>query len=93
MGFIHVGGYVGRVPPDYERLFARVPALAEAGSPEAAAELRRFLREKGTTAILLDERQPPIYADLFRAVAGEPQRFAGVSLYRLNAAPDRAALR
>ena len=93
MAFIHVGGYVGRVPPDYEQLFARVPELAAEGTPEAADELRRFLEDKRATAIVLDERQPPIYADLFRAVAGEPQRSGGVLLYRLDAGLDAAALR
>jgi hypothetical protein len=84
-------GYVGAFPQNY----ARYPAW---GALHAAtlfgrlgrirpAELRRFIRAKGVSVIVVDPRVDGPWRRLFRAMGAQPIHTGGVVLYRLEPPP------
>ena len=82
------GGYVGAFPESY----ARYPIwnVLLTGGPmtsETPAQLRRFVRDKGVTAIVVDQTIPGDWAGLFGSLGRPAQEVDGVLFYRLAPAP------
>lgn len=79
-------GYVGAFPESYQRFAAWRDLL---GSPfgleggPSRAELRRFIRAKGVTAIVVERDGTGRGRELFRSLGVRPVETGGVLLYRL----------
>jgi len=78
------GGYLGAFPESYMRYPAFRTVLSGQATPEAPAQLRRFIRDKGVTVIVVDERRPGPWRRLFGTLGVEPVQTQGVLLYRLR---------
>jgi hypothetical protein len=83
-GFDMPEGYVSvSVPPE----FSGYPILKTLYDgeliPDADQELRRFLHDKGVTAIVLKDGLVGPWADLFRRIDPQPEGIGGVALYRV----------
>ena len=79
-------GYVGAFPESYVRYRAWRDLLGSPFGREAVppeAELRRFIRAKGVTAIVV-ERTDTRGRELFRSLGVRPVETGGVLLYRLS---------
>jgi hypothetical protein len=79
-------GYVGAFPESYVRYRAWRDLLGSPFGREAVppeAELRRFIRAKGVTAIVV-ERTDTRGRELFRSLGVRPEETGGVLLYRLS---------
>jgi hypothetical protein len=80
-------GYAGNpFPPSYSRYPTWNTLLNGRLTPDYAPELRRFIRDKGVTAIVVDKRARGPWARLFGSLGVRPLDTGGVLLYRL---PDR----
>jgi hypothetical protein len=82
------GGYVGAFPESY----ARYPIwnVLLTGGPmtsESPAQLRRFVRDKQVTAIVVDQTVPGDWAGLFGSLGRPSREIDGVLFYRLEPAP------
>jgi hypothetical protein len=83
-------GYVGAFPESYQRFEAWRDLL---GSPlgregvPSPSELRRFVRAKGVTAIVVERDRPGRGRELFRSLGVRPLETGGVLLYRLGPPP------
>jgi hypothetical protein len=83
-------GYVGAFPESYRRFAAWRDLL---GSPlgrdgvPSPGELRRFIRAKGVTAIVVERDRPGGGRELFRSLGVPPVGIGGVLLYRLAPPP------
>jgi hypothetical protein len=77
-------GYVSVVPPPE---FSRYPILKTLYDgeliPNADAELRRFLRDKGVGAIVVQDGRKGPWADLFGSIDPRPRAVGGVILYQV----------
>jgi hypothetical protein len=90
--FTLASGYAGAYPRSYYRLPTWHTLLTGVLTPDYASQLRRFVSEKGVTAIVVDERVPGPWRKLFGSLSVRPIETGGVLLYRLPAA-DRIAPR
>ncbi len=85
-------GYVSVVPP---REFSSYPILKTLYDgelvPTVDAELRRFLRDKGITAIVVEDGRPGPWSELFSRIDPRPVSIGGVTLYRVPPSILRAA--
>jgi hypothetical protein len=84
-----VGGYLSTAfPAEY----ARYPAweMIKSGQPSGnyRSELRRFVRAKGVTAIVLDKRVTGAWRTLFASLGVRPKDTGGVLLYRIARPAD-----
>jgi hypothetical protein len=81
-------GYVSVVPPPE---FSGYPILKTLYDGQLVAdadrELRRFLHDKGVTAVVVQEGRPGPWGDLFGAIDPEPEAVGGVVLYRVPPEP------
>jgi hypothetical protein len=86
-------GYAGNPFP---RSYSRYPiwnAFISGKLPrDYPRELRRFVRDKGVTAIVVDKRHTGPWRRLFGSLGVRPQDTGGVLLYRLDSRGDRARL-
>lgn len=82
--FRMAGGYVGAFPESYLRYPTWHTLLSGRLTPGYAAELRRFVRDKGVTAVLVDETRPGPWRQLFGTLGVQPRRAGGVLVYRLR---------
>jgi hypothetical protein len=78
------GGYVGAFPESYTRYPAWQMLLSGRLRPGYAAELRRFVRAKGVTVVLVDERYLGPWRRLFESLGVRPERDGGMLVYRLR---------
>jgi hypothetical protein len=85
-------GYAGNpFPPPYTRFATWNTLLTGHTNPDSAAELRRFVRAKGVTAIVVDETMPGPWRRLFGSLGVRPVSRGGVLVYRLGSASGGAA--
>jgi hypothetical protein len=80
-------GYVGAFPESYERYPTWRTLLTGRLGPSYAAELRRFVRDKGVTAVLVQATDEPRWRRLFGTLGVRPRLAGGMLLYRLRPAP------
>jgi hypothetical protein len=77
-------GYVSVVPPPE---FAGQPILKTFYDgdliPGVGGQLRRFLHDKGVTAIVVEDGRPGPWSDVFSAIDPVPVSVGGVTLYRV----------
>jgi hypothetical protein len=79
-------GYAGNpFPPSYARYPTWNTLLSGRLTPDYAAQLRRFVRDKGVTAIVVDKRAPGPWIRLFGSLHVRPVDTGGVLFYRLPA--------
>jgi hypothetical protein len=86
--FEMAAGYVGATPESYTRYRAwRVLSAAPLASPDEVtpAQLRRFVEDKGVTAVVMDRRFGPEWEALLDTLGVRPQEIGGGLLYRLRA--------
>jgi hypothetical protein len=80
-------GYLGNpFPPSYSRYRIWDTFLSGKLTPGYAAQLRRFVRDKQVTAVVVDKRNPGPWTRLFGSLGVRPVDTGGVLLYRLRAA-------
>ena len=79
-------GYLGNpFPPSYSRYPIWDTFLTGRLTPSYATQLRRFVRDKEVTAIVVDKRQPGPWSRLFGSLGVRPVDTGGVLFYRLRA--------
>lgn len=83
-GFRLAGGYVGAFPRSYQRYPAWRMILTGRLGPDYAAELRRFVRDKGVTVVLQDRRYRDEWRELFGTLGVRPRLAGGMLVYRLR---------
>jgi hypothetical protein len=85
LGFKLAGGYLGtRFPSAYTRYPTWTTLASGRLTPDYAAQLRRFVRDKGVTAIVVDKRADGPWRKLFDSLGTRPLDTGGVLLYRLH---------
>jgi hypothetical protein len=87
--FEMAAGYVGAAPESYERYAAwrlLTRPFARIG-PDSAAQLRRFIADKGVTAIVAESDVEPRWRRLFDSLGSQPTTTGGVLIYRLAPPP------
>ena len=79
-------GYAGNpFPPTYTRYPTWNTLLTGRLTPDYAAQLRRFVRDKGVTAVVVDETVPGPWTDSCSGRLGvRPVSTGGVLVYRLT---------
>jgi hypothetical protein len=84
-------GYLGNpFPPSYSR-YPIWDAFLTAELPrDYAGQLRRFVRDKGVTAIVVDKRHPGPWRKLFGTLGERPLDIGGVLFYRLGRVSGRS---
>lgn len=82
--FRMAAGYVGAFPQSYQRYPTWHTLLSGRLSPNYAADLRRFVRDKGVTVILVDSRQRGPWRELFGTLGVPPRQVGGMLVYRLR---------
>ena len=78
------GGYLGAFPESYQRYPTWRTLLTGRLGPGYAAELRRFVRDKGVTAILVQAGDPQPWRRLFGTLGVRPRAAGGMLVYRLR---------
>jgi hypothetical protein len=79
-------GYAGNpFPPSYTRYPTWNTLLTGRLTGDSAAQLRRFVHDKGVTAVVVDETVPGPWRTLFGSLGVRPVSVGGVLLYRLRA--------
>jgi hypothetical protein len=88
MPFALTGGYIGEVPPDFARFYARLAASVQQPTPAGARQARRFLDAKGVTVVVVSDEVNENWDRLFDLAAGRAGRdVGGVRVWRLRPAP------
>ncbi|HET9101942.1 MAG TPA: hypothetical protein VFN55_01205 [Solirubrobacteraceae bacterium] len=78
-------GYAGNpFPPAYSRYATWTTLLTGHLTPDYAAQLRRFVHDKGVTAIVVDATDPGPWPKLFAVLGVRPVLIGGVYYYRLR---------
>jgi hypothetical protein len=79
-------GYLGNpFPPSYSRYPSWDTFLTGKLTPDYAGQLRRFVRDKQVTAVVVDKRSPGPWTRLFASLGVRPVDTGGVLFYRLRA--------
>jgi hypothetical protein len=79
-------GYLGNpFPPSYSRYPSWDTFLTGRLTADYAAQLRRFVRDKEVTAVVVDKRSPGPWKRLFATLGVRPVDTGGVLFYRLRA--------
>jgi hypothetical protein len=84
IAFPLVEGYSNRPPPSFTRWPIVKAMQSNRLHPDSEVQMRRFLRVKGVTVILVDRRHPGPWPALFARMRFLPVNVAGVYLYRLH---------
>ena len=80
-------GYLGNpFPPSYSRYPSWDTFLTGKLTPDYAKQLRRFVRDKRVTAVVVDKRSPGPWTRLFGSLGVRPEDTGGVLFYRLRSA-------
>ena len=82
-GFDQTGGYIRSTPPAFADDPFVEDLLAGAPGPTAPADLRRFVRERGVRAIVIDESAGEPWGPTLGTLGVTPVRTGGVAVYRL----------
>jgi hypothetical protein len=83
-----IGGGVGAFPKGYTRYPAFGMLISGEAGPNAAREMRRFVRAKGVTAVVAEKGSiGPGRQRMLASLGVEPVELEGVLLYRLHPAP------
>jgi hypothetical protein len=82
-GFDQTGGYVRSTPPAFAHDPFVQALLAGAPGPNAAADLRRFVDERGVQAVVVDKSAGERWAPTLATLGVAPLRTGGVAVYRL----------
>lgn len=82
-------GYSNRPPPSFTRWPIVKAMQSNRLRPDSDVQMRRFLRARGVTVILVDRRHPGPWPGLFARMRLVPLNVGGVILYRLQP-PGRA---
>lgn len=91
--FRMVGGYVGAFPESYQRYPAWHTLLSGRREPGHGRELRRFVRDKGVTVVLVrDSRYRDSWTRLLAPLGVAPRRVGGMLVYRLRPLRSRASM-
>jgi hypothetical protein len=77
-------GYVGAFPESYRRYPNWQTLLSGRLVPDYEAELRRFVRDKGVTAVLVQPVGEPVWRRLFGTLGVRPREAGGMLVYRLR---------
>jgi hypothetical protein len=77
-------GYLGAFPESYTRYPIWETLLSGRLIPDYEEELRRFVRDKGVTAVLVQEGAGEPWDELFGTLGVRPQEVGGMQLYRLR---------
>jgi hypothetical protein len=85
-------GYLGAFPESYTRYPIWQTLLSGQLIPGYEAELRRFIRDKGVTAVLVDAGAGEPWDELFGTLGVRPRQAGGMLLYRLAPPPGETAL-
>jgi hypothetical protein len=87
--FKMAAGYVGAFPATYERYATWRDLFGSAFGNDVPPPrgLRRFLRDKGVTTIVVELDRAPIGRDIFRRLGVRPVATGGVLFHRLRPAP------
>ena len=85
-------GYLGAFPESYTRYPIWQTLLSGQLIPGYEAELRRFVRDKGVTAVLVEAGAGEPWGELFGTLGVRPRRAGGMLLYRLAPPPGQRAL-
>jgi hypothetical protein len=85
-------GYLGAFPESYARYPIWQTLLSGRLIPDYEAELRRFVRDKGVTAVLVQAGAGEPWAQLFGSLGVRPRQAGGMLLYRLAPPPGETAL-
>ncbi len=84
VGFRIVGGYVGAFPPSFTQAPGwRELSLGRTG-PATNRLIRRFIREKGVTVVVIEEREAGRWRSQLSALGVPPQKRGGMLVYRLR---------
>jgi hypothetical protein len=80
------GGYIGSLPESYTRYEAWRTLTSRPVSigPASARELRRFIRDKGVTVILVERDQAAPWRPLLDTLGARPRGSGGMLVYRLS---------
>lgn len=81
--FSLAGGYLGAFPRSYTRYPTWLTLQTGRLSPDYRAQLRRYVRDKGVTAIVVDKRYLGPWRRLFGTLGVRPLDTGGVLFYRL----------
>jgi hypothetical protein len=85
-GFRLAGGYVGAFPPSYQRYRIFGTFITGVPPPDYASQLRRFVIDKGVTAVVVAKgSEGSLVLRLFGSLGVQPVDTDGVLLYRLRA--------
>jgi hypothetical protein len=84
-------GYLGAFPESYLRYPIWQTLLSGQLIPDYEAELRRFVRDKGVTAVLVEEGAGEPWDELFGSLGVRPREAGGMLLYRLAPPPGETA--
>jgi hypothetical protein len=80
-----VGGYLSTsFPKGYTRFPTWMTLRTGQLSPDYARDLRRFVRAKDVTAVVVDKREPGPWRQLFDTLGVRPSDTGGVLVYRLS---------
>jgi hypothetical protein len=77
-------GYLGSFPSSYTRYPAFITMTTGQFTRDYAAQLRRFIADKGVTVIVVDKRDPGPWSKLFGTLEVRPVDTDGVLFYRLR---------
>lgn len=81
-------GYAGNpFPTSYSRYRTWNTLLTGRLTADYAAQLRRFVHDKGVTAVVVDETVPGPWRTLFGSLGVRPVSVGGVLVYRLRGGP------
>lgn len=80
-------GYAGVYPKSYTRFATWNAVLTGALPPGYAVQLRRFIADKGVTAVVVDKQQMGPWRKLFGTLGVSPVDTGGVLLYRVAPPP------
>jgi hypothetical protein len=76
-------GYLGAFPESYRRYPIWDTLLSGRLIPDYEAELRRFVRDKGVSAVLVEGGARDPWEELFGTLGVRPRRAGGMLVYRL----------
>jgi hypothetical protein len=81
------GGYVGAFPESYKRYAIWNTLITGQMTADSPSQLRRFVHDKGVTAIVVDKSVPGDWGTLFGSLGKRPVDVGGVLFYRLAGGP------
>lgn len=91
-GFKLAAGYLGAFPESYRRYPIWHTLLSGELIPGYERELRRFVRDKGVTAVVVEEGARDPWDELFGTLGVRPRAAGGMLVYRLRPVRSPASM-